>query len=180
MSGDDGENGEERTLLVDASVFIALAAVDAVDLLVGMEGSVVVPLRVADELVDERSRRALNDARENGSVKVSRATGHLESARTHLGTDGESGDAGLLAHALGTDDPVVVVTGDKPLRQTCKTLSVPVSGSIGVVIRAAERGAGGGAEAKELVYAMDEVGARLSASLVKRAERLIDDAASDA
>jgi predicted nucleic acid-binding protein len=170
------ESDEERTLLVDASVFITLAAVDAVDLLVVMEGTVVVPERVAEELADDRSRAALAGYREDGSIRVDPADDRLGSARTHLGVDGESGDVGLLAHAMATGESMVAVTDDRPLRQTCKALSVPVSGSLGVVIRGVERGEIAGAEAKDLVYAMDEVGARLSATLVRRAERLIDDA----
>ena len=88
----------------------------------------------------------------------------------------------MLALALLRDDPErnldspVVVTDDKPLREACKALSIPVSGSIGVLVRAVERGDVEAGEAKDTLYAMDEVGARLSASLVKRAEKLIDDA----
>lgn len=78
--------------------------------------------------------------------------------------------------ALRNDRPVVI-TDDKPLRQTCKALSILISGSIGVLIRAVERGECTAEDAKQTLYAMDEVGARLSASLVKRAEQLIDDAA---
>ncbi len=109
-------------------------------------------------------------------------TERLETAATHFGRstnpDDWGGDISLLAAALFHEDPVVV-TDEKPLRETCKVLSVPVSGSIGVLIRAVERGALEADEAKAKLEAMDEVGARLSARLLKRAERLIDDAAEN-
>lgn len=185
MSGADGDDGPgddsgSRTVLVDASVFITLAAVGSVDLLDGLEGEVVVPDRVANELTDDRSRAALANARERGSVRVVPAEDRLDNARSYLGAaDGDTGDVGLLAHALGAEEEVVAVADDRPLRKACKALSIPVSGSIGVLVRAVERGAISGEEATETLYAMDEVGARLSASLIRRAERLIEDAASD-
>jgi predicted nucleic acid-binding protein len=176
---DGGEGGGERTVLVDAGAFITLAAVDAVDLLTGLDGDVVVPERVADELVDDRSATALANARERGRIRVVRAESRLGDARSHLGVSGEDrqdpGDVGLLACALDAEQ-AVAVTDDKPLRDACKALSIPVSGSIGVLVRAVERGHVEADEAVETLYAMDEVGARLSASLVRRAVQLIENA----
>jgi len=193
MSGNRGG----RTLLVDASVFITLAEVDAVEALLTADGDVVVPEPVANEITDDPAAGALSSALDDGRLEtwdVGRSP--LDTAASHLGKDlseadlsGYShatieGDVGLLALALLRDDPdraldsPVVVTDDRPLRQTCKALSIPVSGSIGVLVRAVERGDITAEEAKDTLYAMDEVGARLSASLVRRAERLIDDAAS--
>lgn len=86
-----------------------------------------------------------------------------------------SGDVALLGQALELSD-AVVVTDDNPLRETCKALSIPVSGSIGVLVRAVERGDVDADEATGKLLAMDEVGARLSARLLRRAERLIEDA----
>lgn len=84
----------------------------------------------------------------------------------------------LLALGLTMGGPMVV-TDDKPLQKTCKALGVPLSGSIGVVVAAVERDAIEPAEAKRLLIAMDEVGARLSARLLRKAERLIDEAADE-
>jgi predicted nucleic acid-binding protein len=49
-------------LLVDASVFITLAEIDAVRLLDELDGDVVVPKLVADEIQDEPARTELDDA----------------------------------------------------------------------------------------------------------------------
>jgi predicted nucleic acid-binding protein len=170
----------DRTVLVDASVFITLADTGSAALLAGLDGSVVVPDRVRQESTSDPAAKVLSDAIADGWVtrpqSVSDAA--VEEAASHLGRPDEElrGDAVLLAHALVAADPVVV-TDDKPLRQTCKALSIPVSGSIGVLVRAVERGDIDAADATDTLYAMDEVGARFSASLVRKAERLIDDAA---
>lgn len=191
-------SGEERMLLVDASAFIILAEVGACDLLYSLDRAVLVPGPVSDEIVDDPAASELERASDEGDLLVPYSRPirdpHVESyqrAAEHLGREMPSveeyaadnpdpdwsGDVALLADALNRYDDGVVVTDDKPLRKTCKALSIPVSGSIGVLIRAVERGELTANEAKENLYAMDEVGARLSASLVRRAARLIDDAA---
>lgn len=180
MSPDaDYADGENRVLLVDASVFITLSEVRAVETLWNATGEVVVPAAVVSEVTDEPATSTLEGGRERESIRVARADSGIPDARAHLGLDsvGErvSGDVALLALALNRTN-AVVVPDDKPLRQTCKALSIPVSGSIGVIVRAVERGDLGPDEAKDTLYAMDEVGARLSASLVRRAEQLIDEA----
>ncbi|WP_254525118.1 DUF3368 domain-containing protein [Natrinema caseinilyticum] len=105
---------------------------------------------------------------------------HLETAAIHLDRSSNpedwGGDVPLLAAALSHEE-LVIVTDDKPLRKTCKVLSIPVTGSLGILIRAVERGDLDPATAKGKLEAMDEVGARLSVRLLRRAERLIDDAA---
>jgi len=180
----DRAAADDHTLLVDASVLITLADVGSLDLLAPIQGTPVVPWAVAAEVRDEPARRALATAVGDGWIRIERADRsagtRLADAGTHLGagdpTDGFAGDVALLAIALASEE-VVVVSDDKPLRQTCKALSVPVSGSIGVLVRSVEVGEIDPERAKAKLLAMDEVGARLSASLLRRAERLIVDAA---
>lgn len=184
-----------RRLLVDASVFITLAEIGHVDLLASLEGEPSVPTEVVTEIETEPAAGALKDALNEGWLRSDPVKDALARDRTgewaqpakkaayHLGVDDLDdewhGDVALLARASTTDGEVVVITDDKPLRKTCKALGIPISGSIGVVIVAVERGELDAEEAKDALVAMDEVGARLSARLVKRAERLIDDAAED-
>lgn len=169
----------DRTVLVDASVFITLADTGSADLLAGLDGSAVVPDPVCQEITSNPAAKTLSDAIADGWVTCPQSVPDpaVEEAASHLGRSDDElrGDAVLLAHALVAVDPVVI-TDDKPLRQTCTALSIPISGSIGVLVRAVERGDIGPDDATDTLYAMDEVGARFSASLVRRAERLIDDA----
>lgn len=177
----------DRTLLVDASVWITLSETNSIDFLRELDGRVVIPASVFEEIKTNPAMADLESASgdwvlsepilKNRTV-FDEIDEHVEMAASQLGAEDESeftGDVGLLSMALRNDRPVVV-TDDKPLRQTCKALSIPVSGSIGVLIRAVERGECTAEDAKQKLYAMDEVGARLSASLVRKAERLIDDA----
>lgn len=186
-----------RRVLIDASVFITLAEISHVDLLRNLDGDLLVPEAVIDEIRDEPAVSAPENALDkwlsshsvkSGSAISSEYDSSASEAAPHLGveypTDGWHGDLALLTIALeyderDDDDEVVVITDDKPLRKTCKALSVPVSGSIGVVIAAVERGDLDSEEAKDALVAMDEVGAHLSVRLLRRAERLINNAADE-
>lgn len=173
-------SADGRILLVDASVWITLSKLDCESLLKSNEGQVLVPTRVVAEITSEPAQRKLDAARNEGWIDTERISASLlENAAPHLGNqltdEPADGDVALLARALRPDNPVVI-TDDKPLRDTCKALSISVSGSIGVLIRAVERDAIKPERAKSKLYAMDEAGARLSASLVKRAAGLIEDA----
>ncbi|WP_132057044.1 DUF3368 domain-containing protein [Halorussus amylolyticus] len=168
-----------RRVFVDASVFITLAEIDYTDLLAGFDGEVVVPSAVVHEVSDDPAASHLATATEDW-LRIDNAveTAGMESvvhAATHLDAelDDYEGDVALLAFGTTAENPVVV-TDDKPLRNACKALGVPLSGSVGVLVASVERGTLAPAEAKDALVAMDEVGARLSARLLRRAEKLID------
>lgn len=186
---------EERPVLVDASVFITLARLDEVSALTNARGRLIVPKPVEREITSDIADRALSASIENGRIEVFDAgSAPLGSAASHLGHDFQEddsmgdnhaevdGDIALLGLALqqresdDRDEPPLVVTDDKPLRNTCKALSIPIAGSIGVLVRAVERGDLDAEEAKASLEAMDGVGARLSASLYREALSLIEDA----
>lgn len=180
----------DRTLLVDASSFITLAEIRACDLLYRAPGRIAVPTAVRGEITDDPAESELERAFETDDVVVvehtaddglhpetyERANEHLDlSVPTAGGEPAWPGDVALLGEAFRTSD-VVVVTDDKPLRKTCRALSIPISGSIGILVRAVERDDVEVDAAKDKLAAMDEVSARLSARLLRRAERLIDEA----
>jgi len=167
-------------LIVDASVFITLAEVDSLELLDGLEGDVVVPELVADEIQDDPARTALEEARGDW-ISVEKADEEaIEKGTKKLGRGGGEprGDAAVLGLSFEYGEPVVV-TDDKPLRNACKTLGISLSGSVGVVVASVEEGNLDADEAKDLLVSMDEVGARLSARLLQKAERLIDEAVGE-
>lgn len=192
----------ERMVLVDASVLLTLADVGRLELLWGLRGALVVPTAVANEVRSEPAAGLLTDAEARGDVSIDdsgelihsdgeedafpayrEAGAHLGNAPSEIERSSDvssriDGDTALLAVCLAVQNPVLV-SDDKPLRNACKALSVPVSGSIGVLVHAVERGDLSPNEARDSLYAMDAVGARLSASLVRRAERLIEEAAGE-
>ncbi|WP_367176410.1 DUF3368 domain-containing protein [Haloarcula rubripromontorii] len=187
-----------RVVLLDASVIITLAETGSIDLLDSVRGGLVVPRAVKFEISKEPAKSALDTCIDEGNIVQTNILAWageedqdklVSDSATRLGNDPGSvidteskvpmivnGDVALLTGAQLADE-CVVITDDKPLRQACKSISIPVSGTIGVLVRAVETRDIEPDAAKETLYAMDEVGARLSASLVKRAERLIDDAA---
>jgi len=172
--------------LVDASTFITLASIDHHDLLRGLDGPVVVPAAVTAEVTSAPASGHLTTARETDRVEIRSAPDEaLDHAADHLGistdpSDDEThgGDVALLALALSIDDSVVV-TDDGPLRKACRALDIPLSGSLGVLVAAVERDELDPETARDAMVAMDEVGARLSARLFRRAERLMAEAAAD-
>lgn len=188
-----------KRFYIDTSVFITLVKIGHAERFDCLDGEVYVPEAVAGELVSfedvsqaggNRDTTRLGELSENEIIELGSPEDLIEEeesaeilrrAAQQLGRDETSpssisGDVALLALGLA-DDSGVIVTDDKPLRKTCKALSVPVSGSIGVLIAAVERDDLDPEEAKDALVAMDEVGARLSARLLRRAERLIDEAA---
>jgi predicted nucleic acid-binding protein len=191
-------NRDERIVLLDASVVITLAEIDSLDLLAVVRGGLVVPEAVRREISNEPAKSSLDARVADGSVGSSNILGWAQEAgrrelfadsAVRLGNEPDAvtavvsnvpmivdGDVALLTGARLADE-CVVITDDKPLRRTCKSTSIPISGTIGVLVRAVETGDIDPDTAKEKLYAMDEVSARLSASLVKRAAQLIDDAA---
>jgi len=164
-----------RKLLVDASVFITLAEIDATYLLEELDGDVVVPERIAEETEDEPARTELEEAEDDWLTVGSADRERLGWASKRLGREETAGDTALLALASEHDDSVVV-TDDKPLRNAYKAVGVPLSGSLGVVVASVENGTLEAEEAKRLLVPMDEAVARLSARFLRKAERLIDEA----
>lgn len=184
-------------LFIDASVFISLSAIGRHELLAAIDGEPIVPRAVETELDGDPEATYLEQAVDDGWLSVldarirsaapdgyRRAAAHLERNPDETELDG---DIALLTYGLGYTgstasleteaEDLVIVTDDKPLRDACKALGISVSGSIGVLVVAVEQSVLEPGDAKDALLAMDEVGTRLSASLVRRAETLIDDAA---
>lgn len=187
---------DERTVLVDASVFITLVRLDNISTLTNVRGRLIIPKPVEREITSDLADQALSARIDNDEIDVvDVGLAPIRSAAAHLGREltkddimghkhsEVEGDIALLGLALQQvesdnhiDEPPLVVTDDKPLRNTCKALSIPVAGSIGILVRAVERGDIHPEEAKSSLEAMDDVGARMSASLYREALTLIEDA----
>lgn len=181
---------DQRTILTDASVVVRLSEVGELSLLRVIDGRVIVPEAVDREVRDDPGVSRLSTAVTNGWINIADLPPltELRDAANHLGAEHTArlpetadendvrveGDTALLAHALSARQEVVVASDDKPLRETCQALSIPVTGSIGILVRAVELGSIDTETAVDRLYAMDEVGERLSASLIRRGERLIE------
>ncbi|MFB6178543.1 MAG: DUF3368 domain-containing protein [Halorientalis sp.] len=170
-----------RTVLVDADVFVRLAAIGAVDLLQTLPGDVWMPVPVDQEITSRPAATVLESAIDAGWLHIAAppADRYVQHAARHLGRDVErvtyNGDIFLLAQALAV--PSVVVTDDAPLRRCCRALSIPVAGTVAIIVTAVERGPYTPLQATGQLFALDEIGPRLGPPVRRAAEQLIAEAA---
>ena len=169
------------TLFVDATTAIALGRVGELDLLTNFDRTPTILPSVRAEVTTEPAATNLrtflesNRIAENPRLK----TGAIEKAREILGEDGRNGDVEIIAAVFQhSGDGIGVVSDDRRVRTTARSLGVTVTGTIGVVVRAVEAGYSA-EEGKELVRRIDGHGLHLTGELRETAYDLIDDAANE-
>ncbi len=152
---------------VDTTAIIALASIDALELLHALFGRIVVPPTVRDEL------RAGGPTAPGYSA--TEATGWIEVAsladprRAELLSDLDRGEAEVIALALEAAVNVVVLD-DRLARRHAKRLRLRVTGTIGLLIAAKRRGLI--PSVATLVENLQAAGFRLSSAQVAEALRL--------
>jgi len=118
-----------------------LGQVGELDLLGALDGQVVVPAAVADELPTEPVRTALARADQSDVLDVVAVeSDETERARRVLNEPGRSADVRLVEGVLAETSAgrsVGVVAGDRRVRTVAEGLGATVTGSFGVVVRAA-------------------------------------------
>jgi len=129
-------------IYVGPTALYDLGMVGELDLLTSLDGTLVVPDRVAAEIDVEPARTALETFLAEDPVETDTDPAVLDEARKVLGDDGGAGGrrvvAGLIAHRDPADrSAVAVVSEDRRLRRVGQGLGASVTSSFGVVIRAA-------------------------------------------
>jgi len=161
-------------IYVGPTTLYALGGVGELDLLDHFDGRLVVPEVVVDAVTTEPARTAL--AEYLGGADVSQAVPEQarERASARLGLDADGYEAALLAGVLAHADPddrtaVAVVSEDRRVRRLAEGLGAAVTGSVGVVARAAaedkylSRG-----QAKRVVRRMDRAGVVMTGEMRER------------
>ena len=126
-----------RKVIVNSTPLIALAKVDRLDLLRRMYGGAIIPEAVYREVTekDDIAARRIRAARE--WIEVRRVSPDLDRrmyrAKLH---DGEV-EVMLLAQEISAD---VVVIDDGAARRTAEYLGLPLTGTLGVLIKARQLG----------------------------------------
>jgi predicted nucleic acid-binding protein len=126
------------SIVSNTSPLIALAKADALPLLKSLFGEVVIPPAVYHELLAKagaevhRLDDALNDFIHR--LPMPTVTPEQEQATQHLG-EGEQ-QAVLMAHHRGE----LLLVDDRQGRNSARTLNVPVTGTIGVLVKAKQAG----------------------------------------
>jgi predicted nucleic acid-binding protein len=168
-------------VLVDATTLIALGSVGRVELLDNVDGSVLVPELVADEVTTEpaetNTTAFLSDGQilDSGHASIALADAELEL----LGDDLVTGDAQIISalrYYRSSSDSVAVVSDDKRVRTVARGLGATVTGTVGVVVRAVHEGMPAD-EAKDLIREIDSRGLHMTGELREKALELIDEAA---
>lgn len=168
-------------IYLDATTLIALGSVGELGLLSNFDGRLLILPAIQAEVTSQPAEANLERLLAEEAVATSDSAGDqaIERAQELLGDSEVTGDgrllAGLLAE-LSADRSVGLVSDDRRLRTLSRGLGIPVTGTIGVVIRAVA--AGLDAEAgKKLVRRLDSHGLHMTGELRDAAFDLIDDAA---
>lgn len=163
-------------IYVDATPLIALGSVSELDLLTNFDGDLFVPRPIVREVTTEPAATNLDRFLEAGhTTSPTVPDDELETARELLGESEPNGDAHLVGAVLARDD-VGVVSDDRRVRTTARSLGARVTGTVGVVVRAVEEGLDA-TEAKALVRRIDSRGLHMTGELREKAYDLIESAA---
>ena len=167
---------------VDATALVALGQVGELDLLDAFEGTVVIPDAVRDEVTTDPARTNLDrfvDEKEPVTGPVE--TAWTDEAMDVLGADERTSDVrvieGILAATDGDSDEVGddapaagLVSEDRRLRTIAEGFGATVTGTFGVVVRAASDDKYlSTTQAKRIVRRIDSHGLHLTGELREQA-----------
>ena len=124
-------------VVVNTTPIIALAKCHELDVLRRMYGKIVIPQAVYDEICvrDDIVSRIVNDSRTWISVKKIQDAKDKALYRTRL-HDGEV-EVMILAQEINAD---IVIIDDLSARSTAEYLKLPLTGTLGVLIKAKQQG----------------------------------------
>lgn len=172
-------------VFVDATTLVALGTVGELDLLGSFDGTVAVPAAVRAEVTTEPARTNLDRLVEDGGVVAGPVeTDWTDVAVRTLDESEPNGDVRLLEGVLAAladegdggagesgDGPAVgLVSDDRRLRALADGLGATVTGTFGVVVRAAAADKYFSADqAKRVVRRIDSHGTHLTGELREQA-----------
>jgi predicted nucleic acid-binding protein len=167
---------------VDATTAIALGTIGELDLLSVIDGQLVIlpPIQreVTTEPVSTNVDRLLDTETVEATPSVELET---DQARALLGSSELTGDVALVGAVLAhtaADHGVAVISDDRRVRTTARGLGATVTGTVGILVRAVEKGLSA-EEAKAILDRLDDHGLHMTAELRATAGDLIAAAASD-
>jgi predicted nucleic acid-binding protein len=147
--------------IINASPIIALARVGQVDLLARLPQQAALPQAVAEEISvapeDDPTRQAL----ESGLFKIVKAPAIPD---TILAWDLGKGESAVLAYALAHRGSVAILD-DGAARRCARSLSLPVIGTLAVVILAKQHGLI--ESAAQVLHALHSADFRLDDELIR-------------
>lgn len=126
-----------RKVVVNSTPLIALAKVNRLELLKNMYGGIIIPDAVYREVTEKEdvAARKIEDARDWIDIRTVNPDTDRRMYRVKL-HDGEV-EVMLLAQEIKAD---VVIIDDGAARSTAEYLGLPLTGTLGVMIKAKQRG----------------------------------------
>jgi predicted nucleic acid-binding protein len=166
-------------ILVDATPLYDLGQVGELDLLDAFGGSIVIPETVSTEVdVEPAATNVERFVDEQGVATEVEAEEFLDDARALLDADAETSDVVLVAAVLAARDSsedVALVSDDTRLRAIAEGLGATVTGTFGVIARAAmEDKYFPTTQAKRVVRRTDHHGTQMTGTLRERAIGEVD------
>ena len=167
------------TVYVDATALVALGQVGELDLLTAFDGSPVVPEAVRAEVTTEPARTNLERFLDERDVAGGTGSDWTERAMRVLDAGSAESDVRVLAGILAsaTDDgegangsTVGLVSDDRRLRTVAEGFGATVTGTFGVVVRAAREDKYlPVSQAKRIVRRIDSHGLHLTGEMREQA-----------
>lgn len=162
-------------IYVGPTTLFDLGQVGELDLLTALDGELVVPEPVVDEITVEPAETALARFLDEESVTTAVDETELASAKNVLDTEAVTPSvsivAGILAHTDGDDRTAVgIVSEDRRLRSIAEGFGASTTSSFGVVVRAAVSDSSlKPGHVKRIVRRMDSHGLHMTGELRERA-----------
>lgn len=162
------------TVYVGPTPLYDLGQVGEVDLLAAFDGDLAIPDAVAAEVTAEPAATNVERFCEEHAVETGPLdTDYAERARSVLDETDHFADVRVVEGVLdatAADEPVGVVADDRRLRAVCEGLGATVTGTFGVVVRAAaEDKYLTKTQAKRIVRRLDSHGLHTTGELRERA-----------
>jgi predicted nucleic acid-binding protein len=160
-----------RPVVVNATPIIGLALIDQLPLLQSLYREVLIPEAVRSEVMTGGARRV-------GVVQLEGATwirtvALRDPGRADLLSDLDRGEAEVIALAQELTASLVIID-ERLARRHARRLGLPLTGTLGVLLRAKERGLI--PRVAPFIHGLRAGGVRLSAGLVRRALQLAGEA----
>ncbi|OYR80477.1 hypothetical protein DJ71_04415 [Halorubrum sp. E3] len=169
-------------IFLDATTLIALGTIGELKHLTSFTGELVIPPTIQNEITTEPAQTNVSRFLDQYAVKTTdpAVQDRVQQAKEILGEKEQNGDVSLIAAVLAytaEGRPVGVVSDDQRVRTTARGLGATVTGTVGVVVRAVEKGLDR-EEAYTLINRIDSHGLHMTGDLREKAYSLIDNAAA--
>lgn len=166
-------------IFVDATTLFDLGQVGELKLLGTFEGRVVIPEAVRDEITFEPAATNLSRFLDEHEVEsLSKGEAFIEDAQALLDATAVTSDVTLIAGLLAARDrgeEAALVTDDTRLRAIADGLGATVTGTFGVVVRAAKDDKYfPTTQAKRVIRRTDHHGVQMTGTLRERAVGEVD------